>query len=192
MEVQADRTFQVAKKIDAVWELLRNPARVVMCIPGAQLTETLDDSHFRGKVSIKIGPVTAKFNGEAEFSKLNAESHELVLSGKGTDTGGKGNASMSMHLKLTAKDSDCTEVSSRMTMSINGKLAQFGARMIVAVNNKLFDQFIRDFTIMASGTDEESEAPIPDEPEPVKAVSLVGSVMMSSLKEKLEQKKGAQ
>ena len=139
MEIKADKEFQVNSDIATVWGVLSDPAKVVVCVPGAQLTEVVDEMNFKGKISVKIGPVTSKFNGEAKFDKLDAEAREMVLSGAGTDTGGKGSASMTMGLALSEVEGG-TLVKSSMKLSITGKLAQFGARMIVAVNNKLFNQ----------------------------------------------------
>ena len=64
MKVRADKKFLVNADIDSVWTVLTNPEKIVVCVPGAQLTETIDEDHFKGKETIKIGPVTAKFNGD--------------------------------------------------------------------------------------------------------------------------------
>ena len=61
MEVKSNKIFQVNADIVAVWSVLNDPEQVVVCVPGAQLTEALDENHFNGKVMIKIGPVTTKF-----------------------------------------------------------------------------------------------------------------------------------
>ena len=73
-----------------------------------------------------------------------------------------------------------------MTVSITGKIVQFGARMIEAVNNKMFEQFISNFTnMMEQGNGDESTAGRPREAEPVKAASLFGAVIVSELKNKI-------
>ena len=149
------------------------------------MTETIDENHLNGKVKIGIGPVTAKFNGDVEIEKREISNYELAMTGKGSDISGKGGAAMSMWLKLNALESG-TEVCCRMTVSITGKIAQFGARMIEAVNNKMFEQFISNFTNMIEQENgDESTAGRPTEAEPVKAVSLVGSVIVSELKKKI-------
>ena len=95
---------------------------------------------------------------------------------------------MSMWLKLNALETG-TEVCCRMIVSITGRIAQFGARMIDAVNNKMFEQFISNFTnMMEQGNGDESTAGKTREAEPVKAASLVGSVIVSELKKKLTKK----
>ena len=89
---------------------------------------------------------------------------------------------MSLWLNLNALETG-TDVCCRMTVSITGRIAQFGGRMIEAVNNKMFEQFISNFTNMMEQENEEvSTAGSPREAEPVKAASLVSSVIVSELK----------
>ena len=64
MEVKSDKNFELNADIDTVWNVFINPEKVVTCVPGAELTETIDEHHLKGKVTIKIGPVTATFNGD--------------------------------------------------------------------------------------------------------------------------------
>ena len=146
MEVKAEKQLKLNQNPDMVWKMMIDPSFMVKSVPGAELTELLDDRNFKGKISLKIGPVTAKFNGEAEFTKLVEEDYELTLEGKGLDTSGKGGANMTMNIKLAPIDDGGTEMKSSMSLSITGRLAQFGGRMIVAVNNKMFDQWAKSFT----------------------------------------------
>jgi len=146
MEVKAEKQLKLNQNPDMVWKMMIDPSFMVKSVPGAELTELLDDRNFNGKISLKIGPVTTKFNGEAEFTKLVEEDYELTLEGKGLDTSGKGGANMTMNIKLAPIDDGGTEMKSSMSLSITGRLAQFGARMIVAVNNKMFDQWAKSFT----------------------------------------------
>ena len=188
MEVKSDKNFELNTDTDKVWNVLIIPKKVVTCIPGAELTETIDENHLKGKVTIKIGPVTAKFNGDVEIDKREKSNYELAMTGSGSDISGKGGAAMSMWLKLNALETG-TEVRCRMTVSITGRIAQFGGRMIEAVNNKMFEQFISNFTnMMEQGNGSESTAVRLSESEPVKAGSLVRSVIVSELKKNLENK----
>ena len=188
MEVKSDKNFKLNADIDSVWNVLINPEKVVTCVPGAELTETTDENHLKGKVTIKIGPVIAKFNGNIEIDKREISNYELAMTGKGSDISGKGGAAMSMWLKLNALETG-TEVCCRMTVSITGRIAQFGARMIEAVNNKMFEQFISNFTNMMEQENGHQVTSLRQkEVEPVKASSLVGSVIVSELKKKFDKK----
>ena len=84
---------------------------------------------------------------------------------------------------------ESTEVTSIMSISITGRIAQFGSRMIEAVNNKLFDQFTQNFSTLMANQNREADANTNLlEAEPVKAASLVGSVVLSELKKKFGKK----
>ena len=146
MEVKAEKSLKLNQEPARIWECMIDPTFMVKSVPGAELTEQLDERNFKGKISIKIGPVTTKFNGEAEFTKLEEADYELTMEGKGLDTSGKGGANMTMNIKLSTLEEGGTEMQSSMSLSITGRLAQFGARMIVAVNNKMFDQWATSFT----------------------------------------------
>jgi carbon monoxide dehydrogenase subunit G len=182
MEVKAEKNLKLNQDPDMIWKCMIDPSFMVKSVPGAELTEQLDERNFKGKISIKIGPVTAKFNGEAEFTKLEEADYELTMEGKGLDTSGKGGANMTMNIKLSTLDEGGTEMQSSMSLSITGRLAQFGARMIVAVNNKMFDQWATSFTELlneqtSSKDSEEKSNNQPDngnvaEPTPVKALPL--------------------
>ncbi|MBL4578926.1 MAG: SRPBCC family protein [SAR324 cluster bacterium] len=182
MEVKAEKNLKLNQDPDMIWKCMIDPSFMVKSVPGAELTEQLDERNFKGKISIKIGPVTAKFNGEAEFTKLEEADYELTMEGKGLDTSGKGGANMTMNIKLSTLEEGGTEMQSSMSLSITGRLAQFGARMIVAVNNKMFDQWATSFTELlneqtSSKDSEEISNNQPDngnvaEPTPVKALPL--------------------
>jgi carbon monoxide dehydrogenase subunit G len=182
MEVKAEKNLKLNQDPDMIWKCMIDPSFMVKSVPGAELTEQLDERNFKGKISIKIGPVTAKFNGEAEFTKLEEADYELTMEGKGLDTSGKGGANMTMNIKLSTLEEGGTEMQSSMSLSITGRLAQFGARMIVAVNNKMFDQWATSFTELlneqtSSKDSEEKSNNQPDngnvaEQTPVKALPL--------------------
>jgi len=182
MEVKAEKNLKLNQDPDMIWKCMIDPSFMVKSVPGAELTEQLDERNFKGKISIKIGPVTAKFNGEAEFTKLEEADYEWTMEGKGLDTSGKGGANMTMNIKLSTLEEGGTEMQSSMSLSITGRLAQFGARMIVAVNNKMFDQWATSFTELlneqtSSKDSEEKSNNQPDngnvaEQTPVKALPL--------------------
>ena len=65
--VKSDKNFELNADIDTVWNVLINPGKIVTCVPGEELTDTIDENHLKGKVTIKIEPVTTKFNGDIEI-----------------------------------------------------------------------------------------------------------------------------
>lgn len=150
MTTSITKTFHVEHPIDAVWSTLTNPAQVVNCVPGAALTETVDNDNYKGEVELKFGPVKAKYGGLITFLERNAETRKMSLKGVGTDSKGKGSAEMQMDGQLSSKDGG-TDVNVTMEVNVTGMLAQFGSRLINDVSNQVFDQFVNNFRKQLAG-----------------------------------------
>ena len=134
-----------------------------------------------GKITIKIGPVTVNFNRAVEIKKRGISNYELAITGEVSDISGKGGAAMSKWLKLNSLETE-TDVCCRVTVSISERIALFGARMIESVNNKMFKQFISNFTnMMGQGNGDESTSGRPSETEPARTASLVCSFILSEI-----------
>lgn len=176
MKATISKKFVVNQQIDKTWEMLTDPSKVVSCVPGAQLTETIDQDNYKGIVSMKFGPVAVKYNGQVTFVKRDAANHELVLSGKGTDDRGKGSADMLLTAQLIPSG-DQTEVSYSMEVTINGMLAQFGARLITDVSGQVADQFSGNFKNKAEGIDAATEAA----DNSLNALNMAGSILKNKI-----------
>ena len=159
-----NNTFEVARPIDEAWAVLTDLERIAPCLPGAQLTEVEGDD-YRGFVKVKVGPITAQFKGAANFVERNDRDHKAVLSGKGRDTRGSGNASALITAKLEAVSDSITRVNVDTDMKITGKFAQFGRGVMADVSATLMDQFAENLADMLAeeSTDE------PDDPEQAEA-----------------------
>ncbi len=176
MKAKIERTFQVDQPIDKVWDFLSNPNKVVTCVPGAQITEEVDERNYKGQVSMKFGPVAAKYNGEITIQELDTDNYNMLLKGRGLDAKGKGSADMIMNGKLKEKDGG-TEVEYSMEVSITGMLAQFGSRLITDVSNQVVNQFISNFKSQLSG-----EAPAETSGgSSMNAAGLMGSVIKNKV-----------
>ncbi len=145
MKTTINKVFQVSEPIDKVWHYLSDPAKIVTCVPGASITEKIDDKNYKGQVSLKFGPVKSDYSGEIVIEELDQSAHRMILQGKGLDSKGKGSADMTMNGLLTEKDGG-TEVNFTMDVSIVGMLAQFGSRLINDVSDQLLNQFVGNFS----------------------------------------------
>jgi carbon monoxide dehydrogenase subunit G len=144
MGVKVEKSFEVQEPIQKVWDFLSDPKKVVVCVPGAQITEQVDDRHYKGAISVKVGPTVSDFKGQVEIVKLDPAAYEIGMLGKGQDARGKGSASMTMTGKLREVPGG-TEVVSVSEMNVVGILAQMGGRMIQEVSNIMFDKFSANF-----------------------------------------------
>ena len=145
MPIQIEKTFHVQEPIDQVWSLLSDPRRVAVCVPGAKITEQVNENTYKGAISVKVGPSATDYKGEVQIVRLDAENHAIEIVGKGQDVKGRGSASMKMTGKARSLDDGGTEVTSISELNVIGILAQMGARVINEVSNILFAQFIKNF-----------------------------------------------
>ena len=145
MAVTSEQTFQVQAPIARVWALLSDPRKVATCVPGARITEQVDDKTYRGLISVKVGPSVTDYKGEVQIVRLDAQNYEIEILGKGQDVRGKGSASMKMTGKLRSLPGGATEVKSVSEVNVVGILAQMGARVINEVSNMMFQEFTRSF-----------------------------------------------
>lgn len=144
MKTTINKNFTVNEPIAKVWSYLSDPTKIVSCVPGASITETIDEKNYKGGVTTKFGPVKASYAGDIEILEMNEADHIMKLYGKGLDSKGKGSAEMNMTGEIVDKGGS-TDVNFSMEISIVGKLAQFGARLINDVSDQLLDQFVASF-----------------------------------------------
>jgi uncharacterized protein len=168
MAMQIEKTFQVKEPIEQVWALLSDPRRVATCVPGAKITEQVDEKTYKGAISVKVGPSATDYKGELEIVRLDPEKHELEILGKGQDVRGRGSASMKMTGKLRSLEDGGTEVTSVSEVNVVGILAQMGSRVISEVSNIMFGQFIKNFQAQLQQPADTPAA----EAKPVSAASL--------------------
>jgi len=144
MNTLIEKEFEIEQPIDIVWKSLADPEDIVTCVPGAAITEKVDDQNYKGEVVTKFGPIKAKYAGDIEILELDESNHKMVLKGRGLDSKGKGSADMIMNGTLTETDGK-TNVKFSMDITIVGMLAQFGSRLINDVSDQLLNQFVANF-----------------------------------------------
>lgn len=179
MKIQ--ETFEVDAPSDRVFSFLVDPERVVRCLPGAELLEAEDERTFRGRVRVKVGPVTGSFEGRAEFTELDEAERRVRMKGSGQEKGGGGSASMTMSSQVVELPDGGSEVRVDVDVDVVGKLVQFGRGMIEQVSRQMFQQFAGCVAerlaapegAEASGSGAGSDAEEAQEAQPVKLVPVV-------------------
>ena len=152
--------FSVNVPIDDAWKILMDVERIAPCLPGAELQEVEGDI-YRGVVKVKVGPIQAAFKGQASFLSQDAAAYTAVLKGEGRDTGGKGNASANITLKLESGGPSVTNATVTTDLSITGKVAQFGRGAMADISNKLIAQFVDNLNeLISSSPAAEPSAPV--------------------------------
>jgi carbon monoxide dehydrogenase subunit G len=114
------------------------------CMSGAQITEEIDATHFKGSVRVKVNPALAAFAGTIEVLSLDSVERKLKTIGKGADKGGS-LASMELTATLVlAEKGQCT-LQGHADVIVNGKFAQFGGRVMTSVSDMILTQFAETF-----------------------------------------------
>ena len=135
-----ENTFDVSAPIDQVWSYLLDVEKVVPCMPGAELTETIDERNWKGKVTIKLGPVSLAFAGKVTMEELDEAAHRAVLKASGMEQRGKGAASATITSTLE-QSPEGTRVQIVQDLRVSGQAAQFSRGMMQDVSNKLTREF---------------------------------------------------
>ena len=134
--MQLENSFQVAAPPDKVFDYLLDVTKVVGCVPGAELTEVVDQSTFKGKVKVKVGPITVAYNGTARISDRNDAERTATLSAEGRETTGSGSARASATMKVQpAGEASLVEIVTEYHVA--GRVAQFGRGVMEDVSKRL-------------------------------------------------------
>jgi len=168
MEVKLEKRYPLNASVAQAWTVLSDIRATAACMPGATITEQLDDTHFKGTVKSKVGPATMNFGGDIEVLALDPATYSMQMLGKGADRSGS-SASMNLSSQIVAGDSPGTSVLvGNATVVVSGKLAQFGSRLLVPVSEAILGQFAGHFEAAAAavpvGTPS-AEIPSPEAPE---------------------------
>ena len=169
-----ENEFTVEAPVEQAWETLLDLERITPCLPGAALEEESGDE-YKGTMTIRLGPVTQKYNGTVSFEETDEEARRAVLKADGKDARGQGTASATITSTLTEEDGG-TKVHVETDMHLTGRAAQFGRGVQQEVATKLINQFAEclEREIMGENTRDEPEQPEPEEQQET-AVSANGS-----------------
>jgi carbon monoxide dehydrogenase subunit G len=148
---------------DEVFALLADVERVAPCLPGAYVYGREGDA-YRGSMRVKVGPVTAEYDGTLEFVELDSARRRAVLQARASETGGQGGADARIAAAVVEE-----EVGSRVTMEtqleVRGRVAQFGRGPMEKISKRMFTEFARNLERTLPGAAEPpSSAPPPPPP----------------------------
>jgi carbon monoxide dehydrogenase subunit G len=140
--MQIENEFTVAAPAEALWAYLLDVEKVAPCMPGAELTDTIDDRNWKGTVHAKFGPVSMSFAGTVSMEERDDAAHRVVLKAKGMEQKGKGaaNASVTSWLEPT-DDPASTRVKMQADITLTGAAAQMSRGLLPEISKKLTQQF---------------------------------------------------
>lgn len=137
--MQLENSFPVSAPPDKVFAYLLDVNKVVSCVPGAELTEVVDPTTFKGRVKIKVGPITVAYSGTARISQRDEATRTATLTAEGRETTGPGSAQASATMKVqTAGDGSMVEIITEY--QVRGRVANFGRGVMEDVSRRLINE----------------------------------------------------
>jgi carbon monoxide dehydrogenase subunit G len=141
--VEIKQNFVVSQPLPAVWSFFHDVPSVAACLPGAEYLGTKDDGSLSGKVSAKVGPFQASFEGEAKV-KYDEDAKKVEFDGKGVDRKGASRGKMSMLCTLLP-EGNATRVDVTADVQLSGSIAQFGRTgLLTEIANQLVAEFVKN------------------------------------------------
>lgn len=141
MAFKIEERFEVQAPVERVWKYLIDPARVVQCLPGAELLEAQDERSFLGAIKVKVGPLSMSYKGQARFTDVDDQAHQVRMVGEAREVGGSGSTKVTMVSTVAPLSGGGSEVLVNAEIDLVGKIVQFGRGMIEEVSRQMFRQF---------------------------------------------------
>ncbi len=189
MAIELRQTFEVRASVDTVWAFMLNPENVVACMPGASLTQVVDDKSFVGAVKVKVGAVTAQYQGTITYAETDRAVGLVKMLAEGKERGG-GTVRGTIVSQLTAIDGGAaTQVETRSSIDLTGKIAQVGRGMIEGVSGQIIKMYVGNVRTMleptatavapvdAASTAASSASPRPAPPARQESINIVAVVL---------------
>lgn len=133
--------FTVTRPLESVWTLFQDMPELARCLPGAELTSDNGDGTYDGRVSVKLGPISASFDGTASV-ELSHETYSSHIKGRGVDRSGGSQGRVEVDVRLAETDGTHTDVTIDAKVMLAGPIAQFGRTGLVnEVSKRLIDDF---------------------------------------------------
>jgi carbon monoxide dehydrogenase subunit G len=188
MGLRFENAFTVKARPEKVWAYLTDPYRVAPALPGAAITEKTGEGTWNGTITVKVGPVAAKYKGTVRFESMDPAARTATIVARGQDLSGRGGADMKMESRLSEKTPGETEVAMVSDVNVTGIMAQFGRGLVQDVSNQMFQKFTEAVRAELERPDEASaeapaEAPaatVPSASPPVGPTAVSGSAVAAS------------
>jgi uncharacterized protein len=177
-----ENDFTVRTNPGFLWAYLLDVEKIAPCMPGAELTEVVDDRTWKGKLNMKFGPVSLSFAGTVAIAERDDDAHRVVLAAKGMEQKGKGaaNAKVTSWLEPGQAEGETT-VKMQADITLTGAAAQLSRGLLPEISKKLTQQFADCLqeSIGAAQTNQESTSYQPMAARPVGGIGLGLSAIWS-------------
>lgn len=151
--MEFDNSFEVPLPPGDAWKVLMDIRRIAPCMPGAELTEVVDERTYKGKIGVRLGPVALTFAGTVKFEEIDPANHTARVAAQGSDAKGRGAANAIALFRLEPAGTG-TKVLVHTNLALSGSVAQYGrgvgiiqltaAQIITQFANNLKAQLAKD------------------------------------------------
>ena len=149
--MRIENEFVVKAPLERVWNYVVDVERLAPCAPGAELTEVVDERTWKGRLNMKVGPISMSFAGTVVIEERDDQAHRAVLKAEGREQRGRG-AATAVVTSWMEPAGDGTKVVIETELSISGAAAQYGRGMIGDISQRMTGEFAKclEESIMAS------------------------------------------
>ncbi len=177
--MKISQEFVVGRTPDTVWDFFQDIPSVARCLPGAEVTGTDESGAYEGRLTAKLGPMTAAFEGTATVS-TDAVARTARIEGRGVDRRGGSRGQVIVDYNVDAAE-DGARVSVDADVTLSGPAAQFGRTgLINEMSRRLIDEFVACLEATLAATTPEEAAAV-SSPE-VRGVRLFFAALWASIK----------
>jgi uncharacterized protein len=169
--VKIENSFEVAAPPDAAWDLLMDVPRVIPCMPGAELTETINESTWKAHLKVKLGPIALNFEADVTREEADEEGRRVRLAAQARELKGRGAALATIESTLAAFNGG-TQVDIVTDVGMSGAIAQYGRGMIQDVSTQLVSSFADCLQKQLTAAPEDAHAAVAAQSKPVGGLRL--------------------
>jgi carbon monoxide dehydrogenase subunit G len=186
--VELDNSFEVPLRPAEAWPLLMDIRRIAPCMPGAEVTEVVDDQTYKGRIAVRLGPVALAFAGVVKFEELDSVNYEARVKAQGSDAKGRGAANATASFRLEPAGSG-SKVVVHTDLVLSGAVAQYGrgVGIIQATAASIMTQFAANLKAQIGDrspiTAPSAQEPVAQSPaaRPISGFSLLARVIWDAL-----------
>jgi carbon monoxide dehydrogenase subunit G len=195
--MEFDNSFEVPLPPHQAWAVLMDIRRIAPCLPGAELTEVVDERNYKGKVAVRLGPVALSFAGLVTFEEIDHDSRFARLKAQGNDAKGRGGAHAKSSFRIEEAPGGGSKVLVHTDLALSGSVAQYGrgVGMIQTTATQIMNQFAANLkaqiarevggpATIAAATDAPpgvtTQAP-PPPAKPISGLTLMAKVLWASI-----------
>jgi carbon monoxide dehydrogenase subunit G len=169
--VKLENSFDVPAPPEQAWALLMDVPRVIPCMPGATLDETVDDGSWKATMAVKLGPISLSFKTDVQREESDETARRTKLSARAREARGRGNASATIESSLTPQNGG-TKVDIVTELQLTGPVAQYGRGLVQDVSSQLVTQFATCLKAQLAAKPQEAAVAVEAQAQPVSGLRL--------------------